>query len=251
LKVMMQESLIFFALLVVIIIGFLQGFIGMDNTEDKGEVTTFILRSMTNALLGSPEFDGFDDFSHPFGLILYYVFAFIVMVILLNILIALYNQAYTDITENAVDEYLALFSHKTVQFVRAPDENVFLPPLNLIEIFCLIIPFEWWLPKDKYAKLNDWVMVVVYSPLLVIVAFLDSRAAGQVRANRARGGEDDDSTEEWEELQGEVDILGEDWEEKVAKGVPDVENEPAVVEIQQLRAEIDELRTLIKGIARE
>ena len=39
-------------------IGFLQGFIGMDNTEDKGEVTTFILRSMTNALLGSPEFDG-------------------------------------------------------------------------------------------------------------------------------------------------------------------------------------------------
>lgn len=30
------------------------------------------------------------------------------MVILLNILIALYNSAYTDITENAVDEYLAL-----------------------------------------------------------------------------------------------------------------------------------------------
>ena len=49
----------FFALLIVIIIGFLQGFIGMDNTEDKGEVTTFILRAMTNAILGSPEFDGF------------------------------------------------------------------------------------------------------------------------------------------------------------------------------------------------
>jgi len=52
----------------------------------------------------------FDHFSHPFGMILYYVFAFIVMVILLNILIALYNQAYTDITENAIDEYLALVS---------------------------------------------------------------------------------------------------------------------------------------------
>lgn len=50
----------------------------------------------------------FDNFSHPFGMILYYVFAFIVMVILLNILIALYNSAYTDITENAIDEYLAL-----------------------------------------------------------------------------------------------------------------------------------------------
>jgi len=30
----------------------------MDNTEDKGEVTGFILRAMTNAILGSPEFDG-------------------------------------------------------------------------------------------------------------------------------------------------------------------------------------------------
>ena len=118
--------------------------------------------------------------------------------------------------------------------------------LNLIEIFCLIIPFEWWLPKDKYAKLNDWVMFAVYSPFMVIIAFLETREAGQVRANRARGEEDDDSTEEWEELQGEVDILGEDWEERVAKGVPDAEKDPAVVEIQLLRAEIDELRVLIK-----
>ncbi|KAF8477351.1 hypothetical protein BDZ91DRAFT_709107 [Kalaharituber pfeilii] len=251
LKVMMQESIIFFALLAVIIIGFLQGFIGMDNTEDKGEVTTFILRAMTNAILGSPEFDGFDTFSHPFGMILYYVFAFIVMVILLNILIALYNQAYTDITENAIDEYLALFSHKTMQFIRAPDENVFLPPFNLIEIFLLIIPFEWWLPKAQYAKMNDWIMGVVYSPLLVIIAWLESREAMKIRANRAKGEEDDDETEEWEELQGEVDVLGEGWEEKVKRGVPDVDREPAVIEIEKLRQEIVELRMWIERDVRE
>jgi hypothetical protein len=46
--------------------------------------------------------------------------------VLLNILIALYNSAYEDITGNAVDEYMALFSQKTLQFVRAPDENVFI-----------------------------------------------------------------------------------------------------------------------------
>lgn len=45
---------------------------------------------------------------------------------LLNILIALYNSAYEDITDNAIDEYMALFSQKTMQFVRAPDENVFI-----------------------------------------------------------------------------------------------------------------------------
>ncbi|RPB28956.1 hypothetical protein L211DRAFT_881447 [Terfezia boudieri ATCC MYA-4762] len=246
LKVMMQESIIFFALLVVIIIGFLQAFVGMDNTEDKGEVTGFILRAMTNAILGSPEFDGFDNFSHPFGMILYYVFAFIVMVILLNILIALYNQAYTDITENAIDEYLALFSHKTMQFIRAPDENVFLAPFNIIEIFLLIAPFEWWMSKSTYSELNNLVMGVVYSPFLVIIAWIESRSAYKVRANRAKGEEDDDETEEWEELQGEVDILGDGWEKQVTEVVPDVDKEPAVVEILKLRGELEELRLLIK-----
>lgn len=46
--------------------------------------------------------------------------------VLLNILIALYNSAYEDITKNAIDEYMALFTQKTMQFVRAPDENVFI-----------------------------------------------------------------------------------------------------------------------------
>lgn len=46
---------------------------------------------------------------------------------LLNILVALYNTAYGDIVDNAVDEYMALFAQRTMQFVRAPDENVFIP----------------------------------------------------------------------------------------------------------------------------
>ena len=104
---------------------------------------SFIIQAMANSVMQSPEFDGFDDYAHPFGLILYYIFTFVVMVILLNVLIALYNSAYEDITEKADDEYMALFAQKTNQFVRAPDENVFIAPFNLVEIFCLIIPFEW------------------------------------------------------------------------------------------------------------
>lgn len=52
---------------------------------------------MANALMQSPDFNGFEKFGHPFGLILYYLFTFVVMVVLLNILIALYNSAYEDI----------------------------------------------------------------------------------------------------------------------------------------------------------
>lgn len=83
LKVMMKESVIFFALLIIIIIGFLQAFIGLDVAEDNvaGD-SWFIIEAMLKAIMQSPEFDGFENFGHPysFGLVLYYCFTFIVMV---------------------------------------------------------------------------------------------------------------------------------------------------------------------------
>jgi hypothetical protein len=81
LKVMMKESVIFFALLIIINIGFLQAFIGLDLTDDLvADDVWFIVQSMLKAILQSPEFDGFEQFGHPFGLILHYCFTFIVMV---------------------------------------------------------------------------------------------------------------------------------------------------------------------------
>jgi len=187
LKVMMKESLIFFALLLVVIVGFLQAFLGMDIAEDgDDEATYFIIQAMANAVMQSPDFSGFERFAPPFGIILYYIFTFVVMVILLNILIALYNSGYEDIYDNADDEYLALFSMKTVQFIRAPDENVFIAPFNLIEILVLVIPFEWWLPREKYEALNDAVMAS-FTPLCCLL-LLCSRLKQQKRfASIAKG----------------------------------------------------------------
>jgi hypothetical protein len=182
LKVMMRESLIFFALLIVIMVGFFQGFLGLDfaGAPDLASDSTFVIQAMLNAVMQSPEFDGFDNFAPPFGIILYYIFTFVVMVILLNILIALYNSAYEDITENAIDEYMALFSQKTMQFVRAPDENVFIAPFNLIETVFLILPFEWWMADATYEKLNNYIMAIIYSPLLVVTAYFETKEAQHV-----------------------------------------------------------------------
>lgn len=81
LKVMMKESVIFFALLGIIIIGFLQAFIGLDLADDLvADDIWFIVQSMLKAILQAPEFDGFEQFGHPWGLILHYCFTFIVMV---------------------------------------------------------------------------------------------------------------------------------------------------------------------------
>jgi hypothetical protein len=131
--------------------------------------------------------------------------------------------------------------------VRAPDENVFLPPFNLIEIFCLVLPFEWWLPKAHFARLNDRVMQVLYSPFMAMIAFAESREARRVSANRARGEADDDRTEEWEELQGELDMEGEGWNKRVAVTVPDVEEDRCCQMIRKLAKEVDELKRMMGG----
>jgi len=244
LKVMMKESLIFFALLIVIIVGFLQAFIGLDASDSRVDATTFILKAMANAVMQSPDFEGFDNFAPPFGLILYYVFTFLIMVVLLNILIALYNSAYEDITDNAIDEYMALFSQKTMQFVRAPDENVFIAPLNLIEIFCLILPLEWWLPRKTYAKLNDYVMAAAYSPMLFVAAFVEQRSAKRVSSNRSRGEEDDDTIEEWEQME-DVDFEADGWAKTVQTVKPNVEDDTATLEVRKLSEEVKELKELV------
>jgi hypothetical protein len=167
------------------------------------------------------------------------------MVILLNILIALYNSAYEDITENAIDEYMALFSQKTMQFVRAPDENVFIAPFNLIEMFCLILPFEWWMDEKRYDHLNDIVMAVIYSPLLLVTALLEQQEAWIVKENRRRGEEDEDTTHEWEQVLAECDFEADGWDKKVQSSRPNVEFDTAVLEVRQLRKEVGELKELL------
>ncbi|KAL8729400.1 MAG: hypothetical protein Q9181_005024 [Wetmoreana brouardii] len=246
LKVMMKESLIFFALLTIIVIGFLQAFIGMDQVDDNRTVTGFILQAMANSLMQSPDFDGFENFAPPFGIVLYYVFTFVVMVVLLNILIALYNSAYEDITDNAIDEYMALFSQKTMQFVRAPDENVFIAPFNLIEIFLLILPFEWWMSTARYERLNNFVMGVIYSPLLLITAYIETRQAQRVKHNRRRGEEDEDTIEEWEQMD-DLDFEAEGWSKKVEATRPNVDTDAAVLEVRGLKEQVAELKKLVEG----
>lgn len=132
-----------------------------------------------------------------------------------------------------------------MQFVRAPDENVFIAPFNLIEMFFLILPFEWWMSDAKYEKLNDCVMAVIYSPLLIITAALEQREARVVRDNRRRGEEDEDTVHEWEQVLNECDFEADGWDKKVQASKPNVEFDTAVLEVRKLREEVSELKTLL------
>ena len=150
---------------------------------------------------------------------------------------------------------MALFAHKTLQFVRAPDENVFIAPFNLIEIFCLILPFEWWMSTDRYERLNNFVMAVLYSPLLLITAWVETKQAWVVRRNRRSGEDDDDTVEEWEQMDGQLDFEGEGWAKKVEGSKPCVDTDGAILEareckeeVRALKEQLDELKGLLVEI---
>lgn len=140
---------------------------------------------------------------------------------------------------------MALYSQKTMQFVRAPDENVFIAPFNLIEVFCLVLPFEWWMSTARYERLNNTVMGILYSPLLLITAFVESRQAHAVRRNRRRGETDEDTTEEWEQMNVDVDFEADGWAKTVEGTKPNVATDVAVVEIRELREQVEDLKKMM------
>jgi hypothetical protein len=162
---------------------------------------------------------------------------------------------------------MAIFAQKTMQFVRAPDENVFIPrkflllvktwcqliptlAFNLIEILGLVVPFEWWLSRKHYAKLNDIVMGIIYSPLLVITAWIETRQADAIKWNRRHGEEDENDTQEWEHVAEEVDFdLDDNWKEEVKQNTPDIRVDPCTVEVRELKEQVAVLTELVKKLS--
>lgn len=137
--------------------------------------------------------------------------------------VALFNQAYQNVYDNAGDEYLALFSKKTLQFVRAPDQHVFVPPFNLIEIV-LLLPLELVLSKEKYRAVNNFVLSVLYAPYLTAIALYESRL--HRRRTKALNGDFDD--EELEDDDDEDDTR--DWNKICARKLPSTKTDLEVLE---------------------
>jgi len=160
----------------------------------------------------------------------------------------LYNSAYEAITENATDQYLALFAKKTMQFVRAPDENVFIAPFNLIEIFLLILPLEWWVERELYQKINNIIMGIIYFPILLVTAAIETKQAHTVQINRRKRQNDDDTIEEWEQLDLEFSIDEDGWAKLVEDSKPNLDVTKDVTEVLLLKDEVKKLQHLLEKL---
>ena len=92
-------------------------------------------------------------------------------------------------------------------------------------------------------------MGVIYSPLLLMTAWFETRQAHLVKKNRRIGESDEDVVQEWEQMSGELDMEGEGWTKKVEGSKPDVETDVAVLEIRALKEQVEELKKFVKGKA--
>ncbi|CCE89018.1 Piso0_001815 [Millerozyma farinosa CBS 7064] len=186
---MMKESIIFFILLGFVIVGFLQGFLGLDASDGQNDATKHIFLTLLKAVIGQSSLNDIDDFVPPYASILYSVYSFLLSVILMNILIALYSSSYANIIANANDEYFALVAQKTLRYTRVPDEELYVPPFNLIELF--VIPLSYFISKRAYKTINYYIMIVIYSPLLVYITLDELKYAKRIQYNRFKGISDD------------------------------------------------------------
>ncbi|KAH9977639.1 calcium activated cation channel [Lactifluus volemus] len=175
---MLRESGIFFALLSILGIGFLQGLYALDAADGQVTSTSDVIHVMVQSLLQSPDYSKFSGryiirafLCWP---MLYYLWNVATVLVLLNILISLFASAYSDVVEDAEAEYLAFFASKTVAMVRAPDTYVYPAPFNLVEIF-FIVPLESvYSTPSSYVQLNRVVMTVLFFVPMAIVALYES-----------------------------------------------------------------------------
>lgn len=99
----------------------------------------------------------------------------------------------------------------------------------------------------RYERLNNIVMATIYSPLLLITAYIETKQAHVVKLNRRNHEEDDNTTQEWEVMQADLDFESEGWTKRVEATKPNVETDAAVLEVQELKEQVLELKKLMEG----
>ncbi|KDQ08892.1 hypothetical protein BOTBODRAFT_165491 [Botryobasidium botryosum FD-172 SS1] len=242
---MLQESTIFFILLSIIGIGFLQGMYALDAADGNTEHGILVIHTLIQALLNAP------DFSKPattFALVMFYLWNVATAIILLNILISLFSSAYTDVTDAAEEEFLTYFAGKTIAMIRAPDNYVYPAPFNLIEL--VIAPLEYVISAKAYARINRAIMTVIFFVPIVIIALFESYL--DVTTNKfmrsmfqaAEEGEEEDPINRDPQVDEDGKTICKVQFEELTRAFPDLSQTreaPIMAEVQRLKQQMERL----------
>ncbi|KZT05660.1 calcium activated cation channel [Laetiporus sulphureus 93-53] len=252
---MLKESGIFFGLLALLGIGFMQGLYALDAADGQADHSREVVHVLVQALLQSPNYEMFAG--SPAGQSLYYLWNVVTAVILLNVLISLFSSAYNDVVEDAAAEYMTYFAGKVSSMIRAPDDYVYPAPFNIFEIF-LVAPFEFFVSETTYAKINRYVMLVIFFVPLSIVALYEAEL--EPSKNRwikdwlAHPDEGGEGTPEFENPEVHADDAAKGLKiskvpfVELVKLFPDATHSTEAVllkEIRQVKEQIEELKQLM------
>ncbi|GJJ79258.1 hypothetical protein EMPS_11618 [Entomortierella parvispora] len=167
LQKMLKDGIMFFWLLAWVYIGFFQSFYALQRDEEKNFHNSTML--LVRGFLQDPDWDLAHEIDNNYGNGVFALYLFLTSIILLNLLVALFNSSYTNITDSAEKEYLALYTFKVFSYLKSPDEFPYAAPFNIIEVF-FIIPWSVIVSRKTYAKINRIVMGALFCVPLLIIA---------------------------------------------------------------------------------
>ncbi|KAI0000012.1 hypothetical protein BJV77DRAFT_1058294 [Russula vinacea] len=153
---MFRESGIFFALLSILGIGFLQGLYALDAADGEVGSSIDVMHVMVQSLLQAPNYDKFAGSAA--GMTLYYFWNVVTALVLINVLISLFSSAYSDV-KGGISH---VFANKAVAMIRAPDTYVYPAPFNLVETIL------------SHLGLNRSFMTVLFFIPMTVIAFYES-----------------------------------------------------------------------------
>ncbi|GAB5586858.1 hypothetical protein Unana1_01758 [Umbelopsis nana] len=142
---MLIDSTIFFTLLAVFFLGFLQTFYALGRaTYSWGEIGNLMLKIMLGSqFLGFEAAPNFGPFGQPV-------------------------MSFSSIISNAHEEFLFLMCIKTVEQIQSDELFEYMPPFNLIQA-ALLLPLKQMLPDKIFLKVNRAVMCILFLPFLLII----------------------------------------------------------------------------------
>ncbi|KAK3841978.1 MAG: hypothetical protein J3R72DRAFT_444140 [Linnemannia gamsii] len=167
LRQMLLDAMLFLALSTIFYIGFLQAFYGLhDNTKTYGEIAWLLLQVFFgSAFLG---FEEADELSELFGAPLMVLFVAISVLMLYTLLISIFSQTFSEVSANAKEEFMFLFSVKVMEEVKSDALYEFQPPFNIFAGL-VVWPCSLIFSSDVVGRISRVLLRFFFFPELVCI----------------------------------------------------------------------------------
>ncbi|KAF9540443.1 hypothetical protein EC957_004283 [Mortierella hygrophila] len=167
LRQMLLDAMLFLALSTIFYIGFLQAFYGLhDNTKSYGEIAWLLLQVFFgSAFLG---FEEAEELSKLFGAPLMVLFVAISVLMLYTLLISIFSQTFSEVSANAKEEFMFLFSVKVMEEVKSDALYEFQPPFNIFAGL-VVWPCSLFCSAEFVGRISRALLRLFFFPELVCI----------------------------------------------------------------------------------